>query len=116
MTAAQNEPAGDTTPAGAVPHCYRHPDREALVRCTRCDRPICPECMNEAPVGFHCPDDAAAARRRYRPPRTAVGAVVRTTTPWVTWTLIAINVAVYAITALQSRRGINSPQFAGPNS
>jgi membrane associated rhomboid family serine protease len=65
--------------------------------------------MNEAPVGFHCPDDAAQARRLYRPPRTAVGALVRVRTPWVTWTLIAINVAAYAITGVQSRRGFNDP-------
>jgi membrane associated rhomboid family serine protease len=103
-------------PAPVVARCYRHPDREALVRCTRCDRPICPECMREAPVGFHCPDDAAEARRRYRPPRTAVGAAVRSGTPWVTWTLIAVNVTVYVITGLQSQRGIDAPQYASPTS
>jgi membrane associated rhomboid family serine protease len=72
--------------------------------------------MSEAPVGFHCPDDAAAAGRRYRPPRTAVGAVVRTATPWVSWTLIAANVAVYLVTGLQSRRGIDAPQYGSPTS
>jgi membrane associated rhomboid family serine protease len=65
--------------------------------------------MREAPVGFHCPDDAGVERRRYRPPRTAVGAVVRSSTPWVTWTLIAANVAIYVVTGLQSRGGINDP-------
>ena len=25
--------------------CYRHPDRETYIRCTRCERPICPDCM-----------------------------------------------------------------------
>ena len=67
-----------------MPHCYRHPNREALVRCTRCDRPICPECMREASVGFHCPDDVALARRTQRPPRTSVGAVLRESPPYVT--------------------------------
>ncbi|NUS28420.1 MAG: rhomboid family intramembrane serine protease, partial [Streptomyces sp.] len=28
-----------------LPGCYRHPDRETGIRCTRCERPICPECM-----------------------------------------------------------------------
>lgn len=42
--------------AGSLPGCYRHPDREAGVRCTRCERPICPECMVSASVGFQCPD------------------------------------------------------------
>src|SRR5437762_853516 len=33
-----------------VPVCYRHSSRETYVRCSRCDRPICPDCMNEASV------------------------------------------------------------------
>ena len=34
--------------------CYRHPDRETWVRCGRCDRPICPRCAMQGPVGFRC--------------------------------------------------------------
>lgn len=34
--------------------CYRHPDRETWVRCGRCDRPICPKCAMQGPVGFRC--------------------------------------------------------------
>jgi membrane associated rhomboid family serine protease len=109
--------APGTPPAGsASPTCYRHPDREALIRCTRCNRPICPECMNEAPVGFHCPDDAAQARRGARRPRTALGAVAGSSTPWVTYTLIAANLLVYLITGLQSSRGINAPQYGAADS
>ena len=37
-------------------HCYRHPDRETWVRCGRCDRPICPKCAMQGPVGFRCRD------------------------------------------------------------
>lgn len=36
--------------------CYRHPDRETWVRCGRCDRPICPRCAMQGPVGFRCRD------------------------------------------------------------
>lgn len=39
-----------------VLHCYRHPDRETLVRCSNCDRPICPSCMTPAAVGIRCPE------------------------------------------------------------
>lgn len=107
-----------TTPAdpspsqnAGVPRCYRHPNREASVRCTRCDRPICPECMREAPVGFHCPDDVALARRAQRPLRTSVGGVLRTSPPYVTITLIALNVAAYLATAVPSPRGLNHPEY-----
>jgi membrane associated rhomboid family serine protease len=47
-------------------HCYRHPDVETGVHCTRCGRPICPECMIPAPVGHQCPQCVAEARREYR--------------------------------------------------
>ncbi|NEE56573.1 rhomboid family intramembrane serine protease, partial [Streptomyces sp. SID8455] len=40
----------------AVPTCYRHPGRETGISCTRCERPICTECMVSASVGFQCPD------------------------------------------------------------
>ncbi len=43
--------------------CYRHTDRPAGVRCQRCERVICPDCQYIAPVGFHCPECLAAARR-----------------------------------------------------
>jgi membrane associated rhomboid family serine protease len=43
--------------------CYRHPTREAPLRCTRCDRPICLEDSIDAPVGFLCPDDAKQSPR-----------------------------------------------------
>lgn len=36
--------------------CHRHPDRETWVRCGRCDRPICPRCAMQGPVGFRCKD------------------------------------------------------------
>lgn len=36
--------------------CYRHSDRETLVSCSNCGRPICHECMIPAPVGFRCPE------------------------------------------------------------
>lgn len=37
-----------------VPHCYRHPKVATYVSCSRCGKPICPDCMLEAPVGFLC--------------------------------------------------------------
>jgi membrane associated rhomboid family serine protease len=112
-----------TTPAdpspsqnAGLPRCYRHPNREASVRCTRCDRPICPECMREAPVGFHCPDDVALARRAQRPLRTSVGGVLRTSPPYVTIILIALNVAAYLATAVQVHSLTNPSGHVSPHS
>ena len=36
--------------------CYRHPDRETGVSCSRCGRPICPDCMTPSSVGMRCPE------------------------------------------------------------
>jgi membrane associated rhomboid family serine protease len=38
-----------------TPACYLHPKREALLRCSRCERPICADDAIEAPVGYQCP-------------------------------------------------------------
>jgi membrane associated rhomboid family serine protease len=92
-----------------MPRCYRHPHREALVRCTRCDRAICPECMHEASVGFHCPDDVAEGRRTQRAPRNSVGSALRRSPPYVTGALLALNVAAYLATGLSSPHGVRDP-------
>lgn len=42
--------------------CYRHTSRVTGASCTRCGRPICPDCMIEAPVGHHCPTCVHEAR------------------------------------------------------
>ena len=49
-------PAPEPAPGVGVPVCYRHPDRETYIRCQRCERSICPDCMLDAAVGFQCPD------------------------------------------------------------
>jgi membrane associated rhomboid family serine protease len=71
--------------------CYRHPDQRAGVVCQRCDRPICPRCMHQASVGFHCPECVKQGRQRViRGP-----GALRAATPILTYVLIAINVAAY---------------------
>jgi hypothetical protein len=57
MTAEAALPDSTPEPGEGEPlHCYRHPDRETWVRCGRCDRPICPACAMQGPVGFRCRD------------------------------------------------------------
>ena len=53
-------------PAPTIEVCYRHPDVQTRVHCTRCERPICPDCMIPAPVGFQCPECVEEARREFR--------------------------------------------------
>jgi membrane associated rhomboid family serine protease len=101
--------SGQPSPGEVTQRCYRHPNREALIRCTRCDRPICPDCMRPASVGFHCPDDVAEARQTVRAPRTTVGAKLLDSPPYVTTALIVANVAVYLITLTAPRATLNDP-------
>jgi membrane associated rhomboid family serine protease len=92
-----NTPASGPPEAG-VPTCYRHPDRETYVSCSRCERPACPDCLRSAPVGQQCVDcirgrnpEAGPAMRQ---PRTPFGGRV-TTGAAVTWSLVGINVLLY---------------------
>jgi membrane associated rhomboid family serine protease len=81
----------NVSPVG-VPVCYRHPGRETYVRCTRCDRPICPDCMRDASVGHQCPECVAEGRRTQRQPRTAFGASAAGQAGFLTIGLIVVNV------------------------
>ncbi|MGW0550916.1 rhomboid family intramembrane serine protease [Streptomyces altiplanensis] len=90
-------------------HCYRHPDRETGIRCTRCERPVCPECMISASVGFQCPDcvregsgtgHAPDASR----PRTLAGGAVSADPRLVTKILLAVNVVLFI--AVSSRENL----------
>ncbi|MCM2578460.1 rhomboid family intramembrane serine protease [Streptomyces meridianus] len=92
--------AGDHAAAGGPPGCYRHPDRATGISCTRCERPICPECMVSASVGFQCPDcvrdggGTGPAPESMRP-RTVAGGVVSADPRLVTKVLLGINIAVW---------------------
>ncbi|WP_129309676.1 rhomboid family intramembrane serine protease [Streptomyces sp. L2] len=82
------------TAESAVTTCYRHPRVESHVRCTRCDRFICPSCMREAAVGHQCVECVKEGARSVRQARTAFGGRV-SAVPLVTYVLIGLNVLVY---------------------
>jgi membrane associated rhomboid family serine protease len=78
--------------------CYRHPDREAYVRCQRCERFICPQCQIESSVGFLCPDDAGGTVSQLNRRRTRATRVRQTgPRPVITLTLVGLNVALWLL-------------------
>ncbi|MET8311760.1 MULTISPECIES: rhomboid family intramembrane serine protease [unclassified Micromonospora] len=88
-----------------APVCYRHPGRETYIRCTRCDRPICPDCMREASVGHQCPECVNEGRRSVRPARTAFGGGAAGRHGYVTKALIALNVLLMLLSIASDRGG-----------
>jgi membrane associated rhomboid family serine protease len=91
--------------ARAIPHCYRHPDRETYISCQRCGRPICPECMRQASVGFQCPQCVAEGRVSTPRPRTVYGGRVRAGDNVATLTLIGINVVMFLLILISGGGG-----------
>ena len=87
----------------ATKTCYRHTTRPTGASCTRCERPICPDCMIEAPVGHHCPTCVHEARTEMRKVKrvvfarggiTVAGGVACTA-------LVLVNVVVFLLDASQ---------------
>jgi membrane associated rhomboid family serine protease len=71
-----------------VATCYRHPNRETGVRCSNCERPICPDCMTTTSVGMRCPE-CARQSTRVRTLRSTVD------DPVVTYVLMGICIAAF---------------------
>ncbi|MFF0109804.1 rhomboid family intramembrane serine protease [Streptomyces hirsutus] len=95
-----DQAAGSPQDARGVLVCYRHPDRETGIRCTRCERPICPECMISASVGFQCPECVrGGSGTGHAPtasmPRTIAGGTIAADPRLVTKILLGINAAVF---------------------
>ncbi len=86
-----------STPGASV--CYRHPDRETWVLCQRCGRPICGECQTPAPVGVHCPECVREARATAPRTKSRLLTTLRAPgdRPIVTYALILVSVAVFAV-------------------
>ncbi|MFF5423579.1 MULTISPECIES: rhomboid family intramembrane serine protease [unclassified Streptomyces] len=105
-------------PQSGLPHCYRHPGTETGIRCARCEKPICPECMISASVGFQCPDcvrngsgtgHAADANQ----PRTLAGGRVAADDRFVTKILVGINLAVYLAVLVAGERFVDQLVLIG---
>ncbi|KPC82254.1 MULTISPECIES: rhomboid family intramembrane serine protease [Streptomyces] len=96
--------------AGGPLTCYRHPGRETGIRCTRCERPICTDCMIEASVGFHCPECVREGvggghHRAASRPRTLAGGSVAADPRLITKILLGINLAVFVAVLIAKQSG-----------
>jgi membrane associated rhomboid family serine protease len=108
-----SQDGGPGVPDGGVPAapptCYRHAGRETYVACSRCARPICPDCMISASVGFQCPECVSAGNKDVREARTTFGGRLTGNVGAVTTTLIVLNVLVYI--AVQAEPGALLERF-----
>ncbi|MET9433487.1 rhomboid family intramembrane serine protease [Streptomyces sp. NPDC006551] len=105
-------------PESGLPRCYRHPDVETGIRCTRCEKPICPRCMVSASVGFQCPDCVrSGSGTGHAPdanqPRTLAGGRVASDGRFVTKILIAINLALFIAVQVAGDRLVDELSLIG---
>ena len=77
--------------------CYRHEGVAAGVVCTRCKRPICPQCMVDAAVGFQCPECTRQGARETRQGLLPYGGQPSRDPRLTSIVLIAVNVVVWLL-------------------
>ncbi|MGW4031953.1 rhomboid family intramembrane serine protease [Streptomyces sp. NPDC004838] len=104
--------------AHGLPSCYRHPGRETGITCTRCERPICTECMISASVGFQCPECVrSGSGTGHGPsanqPRTIAGGTIAADSFLVTKILIGINLAVFVMVLALGPRFVDRTELIG---
>lgn len=97
-------------PAPSTTRCFRHPDREAGRRCTRCGRAACSDCLVQAAVGSHCVECARAARPNLATRARYLNARQPTL---ITYALMAINIAVFAIITIGDPESLTSSRISG---
>ncbi|MEU7480218.1 rhomboid family intramembrane serine protease [Lentzea sp. NPDC042327] len=102
MSDALVPPDGPIGAQPEMPVCARHADRPTRLRCTRCDRPACPDCLREAAVGSQCVDCVNEGRRSGRRSQTLVGAEQTDGRLVVTPVLIVLNALAFVVTAVQA--------------
>ena len=83
----------DEDSATPRPECYLHPGRAALLRCSRCEQPICGDDAIEAPVGYQCRRCAEGGA----PVRRMVDVVQNAP---VTRALVGVIAALFLVTSL----------------
>jgi membrane associated rhomboid family serine protease len=109
-----DQPGGPQFPEPPVPaieYCYRHPTEATRVHCTRCGRPICPQCMIPAPVGHQCPECVQQARREFQ---QGPGQRVRSATGGLSATKVLLGAMVIGY-VLEVVAGGSNALMGGPS-
>jgi membrane associated rhomboid family serine protease len=104
------EPTPIPPPPPVIEHCYRHPDVETGVHCTRCGRPICTDCMHPAAVGYRCPECVKEAKQEFIRPAQRIGTVGR---GWTLTNLLLLVIAGFYL--LEVSAGGAGDVFSGPS-
>ena len=50
-------------------YCYNHPQRETLLRCNRCERPMCISCAVLTPTGYRCKECVRGHQKKFETAR-----------------------------------------------
>ncbi|MFG2498389.1 rhomboid family intramembrane serine protease [Streptomyces sp. NPDC048441] len=117
MDQAPGSPQGPKD-APNLPGCYRHPDRETGISCNRCERPICPECMISASVGFQCPEcvregSGTGHAPTANQPRTLAGGSIADDPRLITKIILGLNAAVFIAVLAMGDRLVNELVLVG---
>lgn len=46
-------------------YCANHPQRETMLRCNRCDKPICAQCAILTPTGYRCRECVRGQQKKF---------------------------------------------------
>ena len=76
--------------------------------CTRCERPICPECLRPASVGFQCPDCVKQGNATVRRPTAPYGGGIVGRPGMVSLILGLINVVAFVATVATAPGGLTA--------
>jgi hypothetical protein len=59
------ETAENNTALPQKMYCANHPQRETLLRCNRCEKPICIQCAVQTPTGYRCKECVRGQQKVY---------------------------------------------------
>ena len=112
MVSGSRPQFGERAEYGADDVCFRHPQTHSFTLCQRCGRTICPKCQVQSAVGVLCTDcvsatQPSAARRVGRGARVTARRLTGEGTPTVTYAIIILCAAVFALQLLTRYFGDN---------